>query len=88
MNKVDKLSKEVLGMVEFSKEVIRKNLVASNENSGFEKLSESQISNVLNIVNVSLSQGIQKAIPVFQKVVNSTLNEVKDEALESSRKKK
>lgn len=87
MNKVDKMSKEVLGIVEYCKEVVRKNLISSNDNQQ-DRLSESQLNNMLNIVNLSLSQGSQKAIPVFQKVLSNVLNETAKEAVESSKKKK
>lgn len=87
MNKVDKMSKEVLGIVEYCKEVVRTNLVSFNNNQK-DKLTEAQINETLNIVNLSLSQGSQKAIPVFQKVLSSVLNETTKEAVEASKKKK
>jgi hypothetical protein len=88
MNKVNKLSKEVLGMVEYSKEVIKNNLVSFNEKNQSDRLTESQLSNVINLVNLSLSQGMQTAMPTFQKVVAGALSETTKQTVEILRKKK
>lgn len=88
MNKINKLSKELLGIVEYSKEVIKSNLLLSNEKNTFNKLTDAQLYSVIDLVNVSLSQGVQKALPTFQKVVEDTLSETKKVTLESSKKKK
>lgn len=87
MNKTNKLSKELLGIVEYSKEVIKSNLLLSNERNTVDKLTEAQLSTVINLVNVSLSQGVQKALPTFQKVIEDTLSE-KNSTLDLTNNKK
>lgn len=85
MNSTNKISKEVLNILDYSKEVVKSNLAQANNSNAFESLNEEQLKKVIDVVEISLSQGFQKAMPAFQKSVDVIVNNL---TLESSRKKK
>lgn len=73
MNITDKISKEVLNILDYSKEVVKTNLVTANDSKTFESLNSEQLERIVNVVNLSLSQGFQKALPNFQKAVDGLI---------------
>lgn len=87
MNQVDRISKELLNLVEYSKDVVKANLASNNakENEAL-KLTDAQLANVLRIVDASITQGYQKGFTSFQKSVSKILAETV-ETKPTSRKK-
>lgn len=87
MNQVDRISKELLNLVEYSKDVVKTNLVSNNikENEAL-KLTDAQLANVVRIVEASIAQGYQKGFTAFQKGVSKVLAEI-TETKSGSRKK-
>jgi len=86
MNKVDKLSKEVLNLFSYSKDIVTTNLNTANNVGNLEpKLTEHQLNFVLKLFENSLTQGYQKGISIFQKTLKNVLNE---EVKETKKKNK
>lgn len=86
MNQVDKISKEVLSLLNYSKDVATGNLSIANNSGRLEpKLTDEQLRSVVNLVEASLSQGYQKGLNTFQKTLRVTLE---DKAKEETPKKK
>jgi hypothetical protein len=86
MNSIDKISKEALNLLTYSKDVVTNNLATANATGALEpKLTEEQIRNVLSLVDHSLSQGFQKGLTSFQKTVKGELKA--SSSLESKKKK-
>jgi len=76
MNQVDKISKEVLSLLNYSKDVAASNLTAFNKNGKLAPaLTDSQLQVVVSVLESSFSQGFQKALPTFQKTVSTVLEE-------------
>jgi hypothetical protein len=91
MNQVDKISKETLNLLEYSKDVVKENLTTANVTGQLEpKLSDEHLKKVLHLVDVSMSQGYQKAIQSFQRNISTVLSTHEDVRSHdtSSRKKK
>lgn len=65
MNTVDKITKESKLLIDSAKDTLTTNLVAAMK-SGTLDLREDQVSRLVTLINASLDQGYQKAIPVFQ----------------------
>lgn len=86
MNTIDKISRNVLEIFNYSKDVIANNLMLANNSGNIRpKLTDDQISTLINIFNGSISQSYQKSILSFQK---SLMNELKEENFTTQRKKK
>lgn len=80
MNQVDKISKEVLNLLSYSKDVVASNLTAFNKEGKLTpQLNEVQLKTIVSILESSVSQGFQKGLPTFQKSVNNVLEEVRNE---------
>jgi len=74
MNQVDKISKEVLNLLNYSKDVTTTSLNSANNSGKLEpKLTDDQLRLVVNLVENSLSQGYQKGLNTFQKTLKTTL---------------
>ena len=87
MNQVDKISKEVLNLLNYSKDVTIISLNSANNSGKLEpKLTDDQLRLVVNLVENSLSQGYQNGLNTFQKTLKTTL-EIKV-ADETTKKKK
>jgi hypothetical protein len=87
MNQVDKISKEVLNLLNYSKDVTTISLNSANNSGKLEpKLTDDQLRLVVNLVENSLSQGYQNGLNTFQKTLKTTL-EIKV-ADETTKKKK
>lgn len=88
MNKIDKISKHVMNLFEYSKDVIKTSLVTSNNSGKFDpKLTDKQLTDLINLVEISLSQGYQKGLTVFQKSVKDALVEDAQKTSDSRKKK-
>ena len=75
MNNVDKISKEVLGLLTYSKDVVTNNLTTANATGALEpKLTDEQVVRVLSLVEHSLSQGFQRGLESFQRTVKQTID--------------
>lgn len=86
MNQVDKISKEVLSLLNYSKDVATGNLSTANNSGRLEpKLTDEQLRSVVSLVEASLSQGYQKGLNTFQKTLKTTLE---DKTKEETPKKK
>jgi len=87
MNQVDKISKEVLNLLNYSKDVVTGNLSAANNSGRLEpKLTNEQLRSVVSLVEVSLLQGYQKGLNTFQKTLKTNLEDkVKEEALKKKK---
>ena len=68
MNKVDRISKDAKILIDSAKDTVSNNFVSAVKSSSL-SLSESQLASVLNLVNVCLQEGYQKALPYFQNSV-------------------
>ena len=76
MNQIDKISKEALVLLQYAKDTAIANLASANSNKKLEpQLDGSQLAAVVNLMNLSLSQGFQKGLPSFQKSVKDQLKE-------------
>ena len=74
MNSVDKISKEVLALLEYVKDTVKINLANSNFSGNFSpKLTDEQVSGISNLIDVSISQGYQNAITSFQKNISNVI---------------
>lgn len=58
MSTKDKVSKSVWGMMEFSKETLKKNLLSSKDSL---KLDENSLASLFKIIDLSLSEGFNKS---------------------------
>jgi len=87
MNQIDKISKEALSLLNYSKDVAVGNLSAANNSGRLEpKLTDEQLRSVVSLVEVSLSQGYQKGLNTFQKTLKTTLEDkIKEEALKKKK---
>lgn len=75
MNQVDKISKEAFTLLQYAKDTAIANLTTANGQNKLEpQLDGAQLLAVINLLNLSLSQGFQKGLPSFQKVVVNQLN--------------
>lgn len=72
MNTVDKITKEVWNLVNYTKDVTKSNLAKSNTDLG---LSEAQLSAVSKLVESAVEQSYQRFVPAFQKGLVSLLRD-------------
>lgn len=85
MNQIDNISKEALLLMKFAKDTAITNLTKANSSGVLQpKLEPDQLSAVVNLVEVSLSQGYQRGLTSFQGAVNEQLNK---KTISVSRKK-
>lgn len=64
MNNTDKVLKESRILVDSAKDTVAKNLlIAARSNTV--SLTEDQLSKLISIVNISLDESYQRALPVF-----------------------
>jgi hypothetical protein len=76
MSTKDKVSKSVWGMLEFSKETLKKNLLASRSSLNIE---ENSLNSIFKLIDTSLSEG-------YNKSHDSTVNSIVS-LLEENKKK-
>lgn len=89
MNRIDKISKDALNLLAYSKDVAASNLTTANAKGNLDpKLTDEQVASVLSLVEHSLSQGFQKGLTSFQKSVEKTLTESSTTTPVESKKKK
>lgn len=94
MKAVEKISREVLGLFEYSKDLAKSNLVAANSSNNIKnKLTNEQLVEVSSVIDLALSQAFQRGVSTFQKSVEKVLvSESEKEQTESGssffRKKK
>jgi predicted DNA binding protein len=70
MNNVDKILKEALNLVEYTKDVTKNNIINLNLNASVtQKLTDDQLHIVLLAVDSSITQGYHRGISNFQKTV-------------------
>ena len=75
MNTIDKISKDVLGLFEYSKDVIKINLTNSDfTNAITPKLTNEQLSGLFKLIDLSIDQSFQKGITTFQKAVKNNVS--------------
>jgi hypothetical protein len=74
MNTVDKISKEVISLTEYAKDVVKNNLTSGPLKGQF-KLEDNQISSLLQLIDVSITSGIQKGLPNLQKSIKKIIEE-------------
>jgi len=75
MNLIDKISKETLNLLEYSKDVVKSNLTNSNINGTIKpSLTESQLASLYKLVDMSISQSFQKGILSFQKTLKAIVD--------------
>lgn len=72
MNTVDKISRDTKLVVDSIGDVISQKLLSARE-TGSLNLSDDQISSVIKLVNLSIGEGYQRAVPSFQKSISSYL---------------
>lgn len=87
MNQVDKISKEVLNLLNYSKDVAANNLTTLNKEGKLTPaLNEQQLQTVMSVLESSFSQGFQKGLPTFQKSVKNVLEAEKLQQTKPSKK--
>lgn len=74
MSTKDKVSKSVWGVLEFSKETLKKNLLSSRESL---KLDDNSINSIFKLIDVSLSEGYNKSHDVTVTSIAKILEEDK-----------
>ena len=82
MNTLDKVSKETIVLVDSVKDLISANLLVATRTKNV-VVDESQLARLISVVENSADEAFQRALPRFQKTVESLL-----EAPVSSSKKK
>ena len=80
MNTVDKISKEVINLTEYAKDVVKNNL-ATSPLKGQLKLEESQLTSLIQLIDVSITSGIQKGLPNLQKNIKKIIQEAPSSAV-------
>lgn len=73
MNSVDKISRETKVIIENAKDTFVQNLVGAARTNKI-SLDDSQLSSIINLLNISVDESFQKAIPVFQRTVKSFIS--------------
>lgn len=74
MSTKDKVSKSVWGMLEFSKETLKKNLIASRSTLNLE---DNSLNSLFKIIDSSLSEGYNKSHDATVNSIVSSLEEDK-----------
>lgn len=89
MNQVDKISKEALSLLQYAKDTAIANLTVANSSGKLKpQLEPIQLLAVVDLLGASLSQGYQKGLSAFQKVVKEQIpQESTKKVVESSKKK-
>lgn len=78
MNQVDKISKEALNLLSYSKDVVATNLTTMNKEGKLNPpLTENQLQTIVSVLDSSFSQGFQKGLSSFQKTISKALEPVK-----------
>lgn len=72
MNSIDKISKDSKILIESAKDSINSNLVSLVANKEI-NLEPAQVEKLLNLINVSLDEGYQKALPYYQNTIKKHL---------------
>lgn len=74
MSKINNISREASQLINSVKDTTVNNLVRSvSEN--LMQLTEDQLTNIINIITLSIDEGYQKALPTFQKTLQNSLKE-------------
>lgn len=74
MSKINNISREASQLINSVKDTTVNNLVRSvSEN--LMQLTEDQLTNIVNIITLSIDEGYQKALPSFQKTLQNSLKE-------------
>lgn len=74
MNTVDKISKEIISLTEYAKDVVKNN-ITSSPLKGQLKLEDSQLNSLLQLIDMSITSGIQKGLPNLQKNIKKIMEE-------------
>lgn len=72
MNTVDKLTKETRILIDSAKDTVSTQLLEALKKNTV-TVREDQVSTLISLIHLSLDQGYQKAIPVFQNSVKKHL---------------
>lgn len=92
MKTTDKVSKEVLGLFEYSKDLTKANLTSANSAGDFKPvLSDDQLLVLNGLIDNSISQAFQRTLSNFQKNLDNIISVTSEKQPESSsffRKKK
>jgi hypothetical protein len=73
MNKTDKIAKSTTLLIDSAKDNTNKNVI--NYVRTNKLLDEKQLQNLVQLINVSISEGHQLALRTFQKSIDNLLNE-------------
>ena len=89
MNRIDKISKETLNLLQYAKDTAVNNLtIANNTGKLLPRLDPLQLSAVVGLIDASLSQGYHKGLKSFQSIVKEQLSqEQTQKAIEPIKKK-
>lgn len=68
MNQTDKISKEVFNLFNYSKDVVKNNVVNMNLN-----LSTQQLNNLLDVIDNSIDQSYHRSLTNFQKNIDTLI---------------
>lgn len=74
MNTVDKISKEVMNLTEYVKDVVKTNLTSNSTKAQF-GLEENQLSSLIQLIEVSIATGAQRGLPNLQKSIKKIIQE-------------
>lgn len=72
MNSIDKISKDSKILIESAKDCISSNLISLVSRKEL-NLDSAQVEKILNVINVSLDEGYQKALPYYQNTIKKHL---------------
>ncbi len=76
MNKVNEILRAALNLLNYSKDVATTNLSSANGSGKLEpKLTDDQLKLVVNLLESSLSQGFQKGLGSFQRMLKNNVSE-------------
>lgn len=76
MNSVDKISRETKVLLDSAKDTLAENLVSAVRNKNV-LVDESQLSKLINIVNISIDESFQRALPVYQSSIKNLVKNSK-----------
>jgi hypothetical protein len=75
MKKSEKISREVLNMFEYSKDVVKSNIISANSSGNVKpQLTEAQLQSLSSIIDLSISDGAHKGLVSFQRSVENIIS--------------
>jgi hypothetical protein len=89
MKNSEKISREVLNMFEYSKDVVKSNIISANSSGTVNpQLTEAQLQSLSNIIDISISDGAHRGLSSFQRSVENIISIASETDIDATKKKK